>query len=67
MALALCLWLCTVPFVILVVGAGLGWQGTLLAVLATLGATAAVCWTLCTGRGARPPERGNLLNPTEGT
>lgn len=47
MALTLCLWFCTVPFVALVVGAWLGLKAALVAVLATLVVAAAVCRTLC--------------------
>ena len=50
MALTLGIWLCTVPFVLVLVTPWLGLKGAL-AVAATLAAVMAViCWTLCTAQ-----------------
>lgn len=61
MALALAVWACTLPFVLLLIVPRLGVQAAVITALALLAAIAIVCWTVCAWgrtRGETVGERG---------
>jgi hypothetical protein len=47
MALTLCVWLCALPFVVLLLAPLFGWKVTLLAAGGVLLVLALVCWSVC--------------------
>jgi len=47
MALTLGVWLCTLPFILLLLGPLLGWKVALLAAGGVLLALSLVCWSIC--------------------
>jgi hypothetical protein len=51
-------WLCTLPFLLLLLGPWLGFKVVLVVALAWAIVTAAVCWMLCTTHGAWSHNRG---------
>lgn len=50
MGLALMVWLCTLPFVFLLVKPQLGWRAAALAGLLMLAGIMALCWSVCAWR-----------------
>lgn len=63
MTLALAVWACTLPFVLLLIVPRLGVQAAVITALALLAAIAIVCWTVCAwGR-----TRGETATGEEGT
>jgi len=58
MALTAGVWLCTLPFVFLLLGPWLGFKAVLAVALAWAVALAAVCWMICTTRGEWSHNRG---------
>ena len=58
MELSVAVWVCTVPFVFLVLGPWLGFKAVLVIALAWAAVMAAVCWTICTTRGAWSHNQG---------
>lgn len=59
MELTAVVWLCTLPFIVLLLDPWLGWRATLAVVLAWAAVMAAGCWMLCTTRGAWSHTRGD--------
>jgi hypothetical protein len=51
-------WLCTLPFVFLLLGTWLGIKAVLVIALAWAVVMVAVCWAICTTRGAWSHHRG---------
>lgn len=58
MALTLGVWLCTLPFVFLLVGPLFGWKTTLFVAGGVLAILSLICWTLCAVRAGVPPDDG---------
>ena len=56
MALTLGVWLCTLPFVFLLIGPLLGWQAGLFVAGGVLAILSLICWTLCALRAGVPPD-----------
>lgn len=63
MELTAALWLCTLPFIALLLGPWLGFRAVLLVALAWAAVMATVCWTLCATRGARLHTSHNQGGP----
>ena len=53
MGLTLCVWLCTLPFVFLLIVPWLGVRAAVVMALALLAVIAAACWVLCSGSRVR--------------
>jgi hypothetical protein len=52
-------WVCTLPFMFLLLGPWLGWKAILVIALAWAAVMAAVCWMICTTRGPWSHTRGD--------
>ncbi len=53
MALALCVWLCTLPFVFLLIAPWLGARIAVVTALVLLVVIGVACWALCAGSHVR--------------
>ena len=51
MGLSICVWLCTLPFVVLLIAPRLGVRAAIVTALVLLVVIAVACWALCAGSG----------------